>query len=1084
VDNKEYVYVDDDRQAQEAVDFLMKHDRLGYDTETTGLQLIGNISKLLLMQLGTEDVTYIFDPRKIDAQILKEPLESTSILKVLHNAKFDYQSTKLDTGIILTNVFDTMLAYRSLTSGLIEDGHGGFVSAGFRDKTKKHWPYKSLDFLSKKYLGIALKKDVRETFVDHQYNKEFTVAQLKYAAEDIAVLHPLCDILSQALTDEDLIDTALLEFAFVRPAAEMEMNGVFINKTKWRKIISEAKSQTEILEATMSDILAPLSDQNTLFGMSTVNIKSPDQLMDAFRKLGIELQNTDEKALKKISHPLAKLILEHRAYTKLISTYGEVILKKINRNTNRLHFTLHQMGADTGRLSSEKPNIQNIPQDREDAEVKISFRDCFEAEEGNKILTADYSQCVAEDELVSTQWGLIPIQKFVPSASKLLDLSKGEKILDSGGHKVPSFTCGGLVESNFSIDKGEKQTVKIKTAEGFEITCTPDHLIKTVDNYGNRNWKEAGRLTDEDYLVLSRDWVVSDKNPQVDLDPEAALFVGYFIGDGSFSSGGLQIAKGEDKYNDVFYKLKAICEKQFYGLELKNYSGTNSWDLVGKAMHGFMEHIGVRKGWVSGTKEVPKSVLEGGRPIIACFLKGLFEADGWVINSNSNHVVAFSSRSETLSRQVQLLLLSIGVFSKRVGYQETTVINNYIYHGTQWRVSICDSFNIAKFYEQVGFLSDIKNSILESLVRSPHRSQADYVILDNKDKSTLIGAAKFAPGFSKLRCKNFANYFNSNRSFIRHYSRYKLLSVCSELNLNPIKEHLAFSKVAKIEKTKDIKVYDLSVPHQNMFVAGGVFVHNCELRILAEESQDAKFLEIFRNDDDLHIITSQQVFGYTDAQLDTYLKLKKKDHPDVNLLDLFSAEEVGAYKIVGDFRDKTKTINFGIVYGLSAWSLAEGFKIPQEEAEGILDNYFRTYSGIKRWLGKNAYATVANRYASTILGRKKYFELANPEDEEAFRRSKGATRRMGNNHVIQGTNADITKEALVRLQEAYDLIEGAKLLFTVHDEIVTECPESVAEYAAGVKAEVMKAAFHRFIKTVPVGKNDEVSVTVAGHWSK
>jgi len=646
----EYIYVDEDYAAREAVDYLMKQDRLGYDTETTGLKLIGGFSRLLLMQLGTEEVTYLFDARKIDTQILREPLESESILKILHNAKFDYQSTILDTGIILKNVFDTMLAYRLLTSGLIEDGQGGYIHAGFRDKSKRQWPYKPLKFLTQKYLGITLDKTQRETFATHQYNREFSTDQLKYAADDIIVLPPLCDILSQELAEKDLIDTAVLEFQFVRPTAEMELNGVCINKEKWRGIIAEAKNQADGFSQEMAGILAPLADQNTLFGESVINIKSPDQLLGAFKKLGIDLENTDEKMLKKVDHPLARLILQHRTYTKLISTYGEPILRKINSGTNRLHFTLHQLGADTGRLSSEKPNIQNIPQDREEADVKISFRDCFEAEEGNKLLTADYSQC--------------------------------------------------------------------------------------------------------------------------------------------------------------------------------------------------------------------------------------------------------------------------------------------------------------------------------------------------------------------------------------------------------------------------------------------------ELRILAELSQDAKFLEIFRSGDDLHIITSQQVFSYTDAELDIYLKLKKKDHPDVDLRDFFSAEEVAAYKKIGDFRDKTKTINFGIVYGLSAWSLADRFKIPQGEAETILDDYFKTYSGIKRWLGKNAYETVANRYARTILGRKKFFSLADPQNEDDFRRSKGATRRMGNNHVIQGTNADITKEALVRLQEAYDDIDGAKLLFTVHDEIISECPAGIADHVAEVKAEIMKEAFHRFIKTVPVGKKDKVSVTIANHWSK
>ncbi len=646
----EYVYVDNDKDVQSAVDYLKTHDRLGYDTETTGLKLIGGFSKLLLMQLGTEEATYVFDARKIDPAPLKEILEAENILKVGHNLKFDYQSTKLATGICLQNVFDTMLAYRIRTSGLIEDGKGGFVVAGFRDKSKKQWPYKPLNFLTQKYLGISLDKSVRETFIDHQYNKEFTEEQLNYAAGDIVVLHPLCDLLGQELEEESLIDTALLEFRFVKPVAEMELNGVCIDEKHWRTILKEATLHNERISSEMAEILAPLSDQNTLFGANVINIQSPDQLMDAFRKLNIELENTDEKTLKKVAHPLAELILDYRAHSKLVSTYGEAILRKINRVTHRLHFTLHQLGADTGRLSSANPNIQNIPQDKEGEDVKVSFRECFVAAPGNVILTADYSQC--------------------------------------------------------------------------------------------------------------------------------------------------------------------------------------------------------------------------------------------------------------------------------------------------------------------------------------------------------------------------------------------------------------------------------------------------ELRILAEKSQDRRFLEIFRNEQDLHIITSQQVFGYSDAELDAYFKVKKKDHPDIQLEDLFSVEDIEAYKKVSDFRNKTKVINFGIVYGLSAYSLADRFKIPMEDADAILDGYFKTYSGIKRFLDKNAYETVANRYAKTILGRKKYFQLADPADEEMFRKSKSATRRMGNNHVIQGTNADIVKEAIIQIQDAYDAISSAKILFTVHDEVVSECAVEDQEQVKEIKAEAMKRAFHRFIKTVPVGNGDKVSVTVASHWSK
>jgi DNA polymerase-1 len=190
------------------------------------------------------------------------------------------------------------------------------------------------------------------------------------------------------------------------------------------------------------------------------------------------------------------------------------------------------------------------------------------------------------------------------------------------------------------------------------------------------------------------------------------------------------------------------------------------------------------------------------------------------------------------------------------------------------------------------------------------------------------------------------------------------------------------------------------------------------------------------------------------------------------------------YHRVYDFRSKTKVINFGIAYGLSAWSLAERFKIPQDEAEKILDDYFTTYFGIKRWLDSNSHESIALRYSKTILGRKRYYTLAAPDDDQAFRRSRNATRRAGNNAVIQGTNADITKEAMNKLQRVYDNIEGAKLLFTVHDEIVSEVPENKAEEVAEIKAEVMRQAFHRFVQTVPVGTNDEVGVTIADHWNK
>jgi DNA polymerase-1 len=648
IDDLNYVYIDETYKAEEALEYLSTFTRLGYDVETTGLKIVDGQDKLLLMQLGTEDMAYLFDPRRIDGRLLGPILENPDILKIGHNLKFDYQATRRELGIQMSGMFDNQLAYRLLTSGLIDGHNGGLIPMG--EKHKKQFPYKSFAFLAKKYLGINMDKSVRTSFINHQYHKEFTPKQLSYAADDVLFLHPLCDILSGLLQDEGLIETALLEFEFIRPCSEMEINGVTIDQDHWRRIIQEAKSQSEVVRTDITAMLEPFQDQNTLFGASTVNISSKDQLLDAFEKLGFPLENTEEKTLKLVDHPLAAQLLQWRGYDKLVSTYGEPVLQKISRQDHRLHATFHQLGTTTGRLSSDKPNLQNMPQDREDEFVKISFRECFQALPGNKILTADYSQC--------------------------------------------------------------------------------------------------------------------------------------------------------------------------------------------------------------------------------------------------------------------------------------------------------------------------------------------------------------------------------------------------------------------------------------------------ELRILAEVSQDKRFIEIFEGGGDLHILTAQQVFGITDEEVAVFNEVKKKDHPSVNLLDLYSESDVSLYQRVYAFRNQTKTINFGIAYGLSAWSLAESFKIPQNEAEQILEDYFNTYSGIKRWLDMNGHESIALRYSKTILGRKRYYTLADPEDEQMFRRSKNATRRAGNNAVIQGTNADITKEAMNKLQRAYDNIEGAKLLFTVHDEIVSEIPEDRAEEVAKIKAEIMAQAFHRFVQTVPVGNNDEVGVTIADHWNK
>ncbi|MDP2720690.1 MAG: DNA polymerase [bacterium] len=329
-------------------------------------------AKLLLLQIATKDNAFVIDCGQVDISPLKPVLEANRPIKIIQNAKYDYSLLKVQAGITLGNLFDTMLAERILTCGISREI--------------------SLKTLAEKYLGQKIDKSIREDFSNPRnpaLRGKFTKVQLDYAASDAIVLREIFEQQYRQLRGEGLIETAKLEFATVPAVAEMEIRGSLIDKEKWRSHISElGKKRDQINKEIQDDIrhLAPYT-QVDLFGKEsdTVNLDSPLQLLGVFKKLGENLPNTSEAILQKTKHPLAKKLLEYRAYEKMITSFGESILEKISPITGRLHPDFLQLGADTGRFACNNPNLQQIPADS-------GFRSCFIATPGYKLITADYSQ--------------------------------------------------------------------------------------------------------------------------------------------------------------------------------------------------------------------------------------------------------------------------------------------------------------------------------------------------------------------------------------------------------------------------------------------------------------------------------------------------------------------------------------------------------------------------------------------------------------------------------------------------------------------------------------------------------------------
>jgi DNA polymerase I-like protein with 3'-5' exonuclease and polymerase domains len=220
-----------------------------------------------------------------------------------------------------------------------------------------------------------------------------------------------------------------------------------------------------------------------------------------------------------------------------------------------------------------------------------------------------------------------------------------------------------------------------------------------------------------------------------------------------------------------------------------------------------------------------------------------------------------------------------------------------------------------------------------------------------------------------------------------------------------------------------------------------------ELRILAEMSRDPVFLRTFAERGDLHAIVAAQVFGRP---------VSKTENPEL--------------------RARAKAINFGLAYGMGAQGLAAQIGASVDEAERLLERYFRAFPAIRGHLERSARDALERGFAETLAGRRFWFQdqLTDGVDE-------GTRLRVAKNMPIQGTNADMTKLAMGRIARAVaqDGLDAA-IVNMVHDELVLECEASVKDRVVAVVEREMIAAGAELLPNVPI----EVETHVGEAWLK
>jgi DNA polymerase-1 len=244
-----------------------------------------------------------------------------------------------------------------------------------------------------------------------------------------------------------------------------------------------------------------------------------------------------------------------------------------------------------------------------------------------------------------------------------------------------------------------------------------------------------------------------------------------------------------------------------------------------------------------------------------------------------------------------------------------------------------------------------------------------------------------------------------------------------------------------IRSEEGIRIREAFIPAEGHSLLSADY-SQIELRILAHYSQDESLLEAFQRGEDIHRRTAAEIAGIEPGEVDD------------------------------EQRDRAKAVNFGIIYGLSAFGLANQLGIATDAARETIDAYFARYVGVRRFVDESIEMARTRGFTETLLGRRRYL----PDLASRNRTLRQAAERMAVNSVIQGTAADLIKKAMVALDSALvDAGLSARMILQVHDELVFEFPSGEREALQALVCEKMEGV-------LPLRVPLSVEVGVGANW--
>ena len=374
-----FIYCDTDKKAKAYIGEL-NETIVSCDTETIGLNPLAKNVYIRLVQIFDAKKVVVFDLKKLgrsSLRLIAEYFANKERTFIFQNAKFDLKWLRIHLGVKnLNEVFDTFLASQILSCGRVEFGH-------------------SLKDIVHDYFNINLDKQ----FAASNWSLDtLDLDQLIYSARDTVFLRFIREWQIEELKEHKLLDTANIEMQCVEPIANLELNGIYLNGRRWMEIAERNKLRAIRME---SKIAKELTRKTMLFDdIPSFKVTSTMQLKDAMRDANVEIPVVFDKKtgknketlsvdeLEKIvnKHKVHEMMIKHSALNKNHTSFGANYLKFIDEYDGRIHPEFKQIGAETGRMSCKKPNLQQIKRE-------YIYRACFTVENDEDCLViSDYSQ--------------------------------------------------------------------------------------------------------------------------------------------------------------------------------------------------------------------------------------------------------------------------------------------------------------------------------------------------------------------------------------------------------------------------------------------------------------------------------------------------------------------------------------------------------------------------------------------------------------------------------------------------------------------------------------------------------------------